>query len=160
MQWADVVDDPSLRDLPYKIELDQHGQIIMNPHWPLHSEIQARLQDELNRQMTGGRAVQEYAIQTDAGVRVADVAWRSEGRWQQIRAAGTAPAPVAPEICIEVRSRGNTDAAMTEKRRLYFGAGALEVWLCDETGRLRFFEVHGEVAQSVLAPSFPRQIEV
>ena len=102
MQWADVVNDPSLRNLPYKIELNQYGQILMTPHWPIHSEIQSLLQDALNQRLTGGRAVQEYAIQTSAGVRVADVVWRSEERWRRIRAAGAVPAPIAPEICIEV----------------------------------------------------------
>lgn len=87
MQWADVVNDPSLKDLPYKIELNRFGQIVMTPHWPLHSEMQSVLQSELNRQIPGGRAVPEYAIQTSAGVRVADVAWRSDERWNLIRAA-------------------------------------------------------------------------
>jgi Uma2 family endonuclease len=159
MQWADVVNDPSLRDLPYKIELNQYGQIVMTPHWPIHSEIQSLLHDALNDRLTGGRAVQEYAIQTTAGVRVADVAWRSEERWGKIRAAGAAPAPVAPEICIEVQSRSNSEAEMAEKRALYFEAGALEVWLCDESGRLRFFDPAGERAQSKLVPSFPARVD-
>jgi len=160
MHWADVVADASLKDLAYKIELNEYGQILMTPHWPLHSELQSVLQEGLNRRMKGGRAVQEYAIQTAAGVRVADVAWRSAARWREIRAAGTAPAPVAPEICIEVRSRSNTDAELATKRALYFDAGALEVWVCDEEGHLRFFDPGNELAQSNLVPSFPTRIQV
>ena len=160
MQWADVVNDPSLRNLPYKIELNQYGQIVMTPHWPIHSEIQSLLQDALNDRLAGGRAVQEYAIQTTAGVRVADVVWRSEERWSEIRAAGAVPAPVAPEICIEVQSSSNTDAEMAEKRSLYFEAGAIEVWLCDESGHLRFFDPDGEMAQSKLVPSIPARVEI
>jgi len=160
MQWADVVEDPNLKDLPYKIELNKYGQIIMTPHWPLHSEIQSVLQDELNHRLEGGRAVPEYAIQTSAGVRVADVVWRSNERWDEIRAAGAVPAPVAPEICIEVQSRSNTDAQLTEKRTLYFDAGALEVWICDESGRVRFFDPEKEMTASDLVPSFPVHIEI
>jgi len=160
MQWADVVNDPSLKNLPYKIELNQYGQIVMTPHWPIHSEIQSVLQDALNSRLTGGRAVQEYAIQTTAGVRVADVVWRSEERWSKIRAAGAVPAPVAPEICVEVQSRSNTEAEMAEKRALYFEAGALEVWLCDESGRLRFFNPVGETDQSKLVPTFPARVDI
>jgi Uma2 family endonuclease len=160
MQWADVIADPYLKDLPYKIELNQLGQIIMTPHWPLHSEIQSVLQDELNRRLEGGRAVQEYAIQTSAGVRVADVVWRSDERWSRIRSAGTVPAPIAPEICIEVQSRGNTDAEMEEKRTPYFEAGALEVWVCNEEGRIRFFDLDRELAASNLVIGFPDHIEV
>jgi len=160
MQWADLVADPNLENLPYKIELNEHGQILMTPHWPLHSELQSVLQEELNHRIQGGRAVPEYAIQTTAGVRVADVVWRSAARWGEIQAAGATPAPVAPEICIEVRSRSNTDAEMAVKRALYFDAGALEVWTCDENGRLRFFDPGNELAQSNLVPSFPTRIEI
>jgi len=160
MHWAEVVADPSLRDLPYKIELNEYGQILMTPHWPLHSEIQSILQDELNHRLEGGRAVPEYTIQTSKGVRVADVAWRSDERWGRIKAAGSAPAPIAPEICIEVRSGSNTTSEMGEKRALYFEAGALEVWICDETGRLEFFDPDGKQPRSKAVPSFPSRIEI
>jgi len=83
------------------------------------------------------------------------VVWRSTARWREIQAAGTAPAPVASEICIEVRSRSNTDTELAAKRALYFDAGALEVWVCDENGQLRFFDPENELAQSNLVPSFP-----
>jgi len=160
MQWADVIGDATLKDLPYKIELNRYGQIIMTPHWPIHSEIQSILQEELSHRLTGGRAVQEYAIQTSSGIRVADVVWRSDERWRTIRSAGVAPAPIAPEICIEVQSRSNTDEEMAEKRTLYFEAGALEFWLCSESGQLRFFDPDGEHPRSGLVPSFPVRIEV
>jgi hypothetical protein len=42
MQWAEVVEDPNLKDLPYKIELNEYGQIIMTPHWP---PLQVALQE-------------------------------------------------------------------------------------------------------------------
>ena len=160
MQWAEVVADPSLRDLPYKIELNEYGQIVMTPHWPIHSELQSVLQEELNRRLKGGRAVPAYTIQTTKGVRVADVVWRSDERWRRIKAAGAVPAPVAPEICIEVRSRSNTKSEMAEKRALYFQAGALEVWLCDDTGRIDFFGPDGERSKSEIAPTFPSRIEI
>jgi len=105
MPWAKVVADPSPRDLPYKMEL--------------------------NHRLEGGQAVQGHTIQTSKGVRIADIVWHSDERWRQIKAAGDAPAPVAPEICIEVRSRSGRTAELDEKRALYFGAGALAVWICD-----------------------------
>jgi len=49
---------------------------------------------------------------------------------------------------------------MAEKRALYLDAGALEVWTCDENGRLRFFDPGNELAQSNLAPSFLTRIEI
>ena len=30
MQWAEVLRDPSLQDLPYKIELNEWGQVVMS----------------------------------------------------------------------------------------------------------------------------------
>ena len=46
---------------------------------------------------------------------------------------------IAPEICVEVVSPGNTRQEMEDKRALYFEAGAEEVWLCDVKGTLHFF---------------------
>jgi len=43
MQWQEVVNDPSLQDLPYKIELNEYGKIIMSPASNKHSIIQAHL---------------------------------------------------------------------------------------------------------------------
>mgnify|MGYP000981793041 FL=1 len=42
MQWSDVINDPSLRNLPYKIELDEHGRIIMSPASNRHAIQQGR----------------------------------------------------------------------------------------------------------------------
>lgn len=160
MQWNDVVKDPALRNLPYKIELNRWGQIVMTPHHPIHSELQSMLQEALHSRLAGGRAAQEYAIQTSAGVRAADVIWRSNARWAEIRRRGGSAAAIAPEICIEVLSDSNTEAQMVEKRALYFEAGAQEVWLCDEDGHLRFFVPDGEVQRSPRVPDFPRRIEL
>ena len=61
---------------------------------------------------------------------------------------------------IEVRSDSNTTSEMGEKRALYFEAGALEVWICDETGRLEFFDPDGKQPRSKAVPSFPSRIEI
>ena len=37
MNWQEVCDDPSLQDLPYKIELNQYGEVIMNAVRVKHS---------------------------------------------------------------------------------------------------------------------------
>ncbi len=70
------------------------------------------------------------------------------------------PAPIAPEICIEVQSRSNSPAEMIEKRALCLEAGAQEVWVCNEAGELRFFDVSGELDRSILVPDFPLKIRV
>ena len=43
MQWSDVINDPSLRDLPYKIELDAQGRIVMSPASNRHGIQQGKL---------------------------------------------------------------------------------------------------------------------
>lgn len=49
-----------------------------------------------------------------------------------------------------------------EKRRLYFEAGAKEVWLCGHTGRMLFF-LHTAPEQSVkgsiLCPDMPLKLK-
>jgi len=47
--------------------------------------------------------------------------------------------PRAPDVCVEVRSPSNSDAEIDEKARLYFDAGAREVWVCSETGTMTFW---------------------
>jgi Uma2 family endonuclease len=67
---------------------------------------------------------------------------------------------VSPEICVEVVSESNLLALMQEKMRLYFDAGALEVWLCDLQGQMRFYNPDGELAGSSLCPAFPTEIQL
>ena len=63
----------------------------------------------------------------------------------------------APEICVEVLSPGDSDAEIREKTALYFDAGALEVWLCTDSGAMTFCR-SGEaqpVRASRICPDFP-----
>jgi hypothetical protein len=50
---------------------------------------------------------------------------------------------------------------MSEKRALYFGAGAEEVWFCHRDGRMEFFlkAAPDTPTASVLCPAFPTRIE-
>jgi Uma2 family endonuclease len=94
----------------------------------------------------------ECAIQTDKGVKVADVAWRSD---EFVSRHGEAtPYLSAPDICVEVLSPSNSKAELDEKRALYFARGAQEVWLYHEDGRIEFFSPHGSIAASRLVPDF------
>ena len=158
--WSRALRDPSLRDLPYKIETNEYGQLVMSPQKPRHGHAQARITELLTQlvQLPGRRAV-EFAIETPKGVKLPDVVWISEERWSQIPEDAEA-SPVAPEICIEVLSKSNTSAEIDEKRRLYFDRGALEVWTCDSEGDLRFFTASGEQPASPLVPDFPMHLDL
>lgn len=41
MTWQDVLEHPSLQDLPFKIELNEWGQIVMSPASNRHGNLQA-----------------------------------------------------------------------------------------------------------------------
>jgi len=153
--WRRVLRDPQLRELPYKIETNEHGQLVMSPHTPFHSRYQSRLLRVLDEHVTRrGEATIEFAVETSKGVKVPDVVWLSDKQWAQIPEDAEA-SPVMPKLCVEVRSENNTDAEMNEKRRLYLDDGAQEVWIYDEDGHLRFFDAAGERDQSALAPGCP-----
>ncbi len=157
LSWKEVCEDPNLQDLPYKIETNDRGQIVMSPTYAWHGKFAFRIAQRLEEMLPDGESSVEMAIQTPKGTKVADAIWCSDGRWEQIKDAYDVP--VAPEICVEVRSPTNTDAEMEEKRALYLEAGAEEVWICDEEGTITFYDAEGERDASRRVPSFSAQID-
>ena len=157
MTWEEVVAHPDLQDLPFKIEQDAWGRLVMSPASFKHRRQQGRIIRLLNEQVEGGEVLPECSIRTAAGVKVADVVWVSDdflNRHQEELALS-----VAPEICVEVRSPSNTDAEMEEKITLYLAKGAQEVWFCDLEGNVQFFSHEGAIEQSRLAPEFPARLD-
>ena len=154
MQWSDIVADPNLKDLPYKIESNEYGQIVMSPHKRIHSIWQGEIEWRLRQLLPMGRTAPEFAIDTRLGTKTPDVVWYSKAKEESLLADQC----LAPEICVELLSGSNSDEEMVAKRILYFEAGAQEVWLCDETGSMRFYAPDGERSCSVLAPDFPKQL--
>jgi Uma2 family endonuclease len=163
MNWREVCEDRSLADLPYKIELDKRGKIVMSPAGKKHSKLQSRLIRLFAHLMADGDALPECAIETTAGTKVADVAWISEKRWASMDPDDIS-CVTAPEICIEILSPANTLAEMLGtpeqpgKRELYFQAGAVEFWICDSQGRLSFYDRSGPLPKSKLCPEFPEKV--
>ncbi|MCL4859578.1 MAG: Uma2 family endonuclease [Caldilineaceae bacterium] len=157
MEWKELVANPNLQDLPYKIETNEWGQIVMTPTRARHGSLQSRIVRLLDEFIsTPGEVVVECAIQTTSGTKVADVAWFSAARWETVK--DEYDVSIAPEICVEVLSPGNSGGEMRSKRLLYFAAGAQEVWVCDNDGCMRFFGPTGELEHSALAPDFPHKI--
>jgi len=155
MKWSEVIAEPTLRDLPFKIELNEHGSIVMTPASNRHGLLQVRLANRLSGMIPDGEAMVECSIDTPKGVKVADVAWLSAAF---LAAHGDeTPYTAAPELCIEVVSPTNSAAEIEEKKGLYFTQGAREVWLCDEDGRVQFFTPDGPAGESRLFGAFPGQ---
>lgn len=157
--WHRVLNDPHLRNLPYKVETNEHGQLILSPHKTRHSDFQGDLILLLAEHAPkDGRPRPEYPIETSGGVKVCGVVWRSAERAAQVP-EGAEASPVAPEICIEVVSGSNTHSEMDEKRRLYVEAGAEEVWIVSAEGAITFYDAGGPLSASKIATGFPAQIE-
>jgi Uma2 family endonuclease len=156
MNWQEVCENKHLQDLPFKIELNKWGQIVMSPAKPKHSLYQGIIQNLLNSLIKTGFAFPECAIQTEDNVKVADVVWCSDQRLDIIEEE--IAASIAPEICVEVKSASNTLEEMLYKKDLYFGAGAEEVWLCDKAGKMSFYNRQGQLSKSLLIPDFSEQI--
>ena len=157
MRWEEVCDNKILQDLPFKIELNKWGQIVMSPVKIKHSFYQGRIQRLLESCLHTGEVMPECAINTSAGVKVAAVVWWSEAIFNQIE--DEVSASIAPEICVEVKSSGNSLEEMEFKQKLYLEAQAIEVWLCNEQGEMKFYNQQGELEKSVLVPQFPKQIK-
>jgi Uma2 family endonuclease len=157
MNWQQVVNDPNLQNLPYKIELNEWGQIVMTPTRLLHGKYQFKIGALLaGLSQKPGEIVTECAIQTAQGTKVADIAWFSTERWAQVK--DDYDASIAPELCVEVRSLGNSADEMKNKRKLYFAAGALEVWIYDAKGKIKFYDPSGEMGTSSFVPAFPKAV--
>ncbi|MCU0238581.1 MAG: Uma2 family endonuclease [Pyrinomonadaceae bacterium] len=158
MNWQEVTENPNLQNLPFKIELNEWGQIVMNPVKLGHSVYQGEIAHLMRIMRDDGFASPEVAIWTKKGTKVADVAWISDTLWKKLK--GKAEADIAPEVCVEVISMSNSDAEMKQKRKLYFEQGASEIWICDEYGDLTFYNSKGKLKKSKMFPDFPDKIEI
>ncbi|MCI5197635.1 MAG: Uma2 family endonuclease [Candidatus Electrothrix sp. AW5] len=149
MEWAEVIGNPLLQNLPFKIELNRFGKILMTPASNRHGRIQGRMAANLINTLPHGEVITECSIQTSEGVKVADVAWASD---EFIRTfAYETPYPKAPEICIEILSPSNSKAEITDKVDLYLAKDVQEIWMVYEDGRIMTFSHIGEIEKSTLA---------
>jgi Uma2 family endonuclease len=158
MEWSDVIDNPTLAELPFKIELNEWGNIEMSPASNLHGMLQTAIAFNLKLLCDGGKAFVECSIETRKNVKVADVVWGSASFFA--RNGSETPFQESPEIVVEVASPSNTVEELLKKKELYFEKGAQEVWLCSEKGFMSFYGVKGQMNESPLCPSFPKAVEI
>ena len=146
MQWSEVISNPLLQNLPFKIELNKFGQLLMSPASNLHGRVQVRLAAALLNDMPKGEVITECSIETSDGVKVADVVWASA---MFIAEFGySTPYIKAPELCIEIVSPSNSKQEMSQKTDLYLAKGAQEVWIVHEGAQIDIFTHTGQQAQS------------
>ena len=146
MDWQQVIDNPFLQDLPFKIELNKWGKILMSPANNNYGNLQYKIGHRIHSSKQSGEIIIECSITTPEGVKVADVAWASD---EFIAKHGfDTPYSVAPEICVEIVSPSNSTEEMQEKIRLYLNQGAREVWICDQDGSIEYFSKMGQMDKS------------
>jgi Uma2 family endonuclease len=132
-------------------ETNGQGQIIVNPPVGLaHAKRADRIAVAVRAALPGWQVWPEIGIHTADGVKAPDLAVAApdfkeatDGRGFLIH---------APDICVEIMSPSNTWDEMRHKCLLYLAAGAKEAWVCDEAGKLHFFDGTGEIVDSTLAP--------
>ncbi len=158
MEWSEICQNPYLKNLPFKIQSDKWGNILMSPASNEHGIYQANIVRLIARLKADAMIITECSIQTPEGVKVADVACASAEFMRRNR--GGNPYRQAPEVCVEILSPSNTLQEMDEKKALYFAAGAEEVWLCGADGEMVFFRADGRVEVSGVVPGFPGRVEL
>lgn len=151
VKWQELIDNPFFRDMPYKIELNKFGQILMSPASNRHGILQFKVGNKIFNKLKSGVIVSKCSVLTNDGVKVSNTAWLSDKFYAEF--GEKTPYPKAPEICVEVKSSGNSKAEMDEKVRLYLEKGALEVWIVDESAKINFHTHTGKTKTSKLAPN-------
>lgn len=155
-RWRELLADPELARLQYRIETDRHGHILMSPPpAPAHGKKQNRIGTLLEQLLPNGQVVTECPVSTPDGVKAIDVAWLEPERSQE---ADTETCLTrAPEICVEILSPSNTALEIDEKIALYFESGAREVWICQQNGTMKFhFSSPPRIRESSgICPQFP-----
>ena len=157
MEWSEVMEMKCLEDIPFKIELNEWGNIVMSPATNRHSFFQGAIVNLLNEQKADGAVFPECSIETSKGVKVADVIWGSTQFFREHQLE--TPYGVAPELCVEIRSPSNAMGELIEKMDLYLAKGAREFWICDDEGSILFYGHAGRMDSSTLFPCFPAKIE-
>lgn len=146
MDWNSVITHPLLKDLPFKIELNKWGKILMSPASNNHGRIQYQVGKRIDAAKGSGHIIMECSVQTSDGVKVADVAWASDAF---IAEHGfDTPYAKAPEICMEITSPSNSSGEIQEKVELYLAKGAHEVWVVSEDGNAQYHSHEGQLAGS------------
>lgn len=158
MSWAEICNNPVLKDLPFKLQTDQWGHIVMSPATNERGMHQAKIVALLSRLLATGTIISECSVQTREGVKVADVAWAFEEFIHRNR--GATPFQEAPELCVEILSPSNTLAEMDEKKELYFARGAREFWICDKNGNILFHKNTGALDHSEIVRPFPHLMTI
>jgi hypothetical protein len=156
-RWAEILENPYFREFKGRLESNRHGEAILMPSANArHSKIQAAIALLLQTCLKGGDVLVGCPISTADGVKACDVAWTEDA------AVCNDVCRRAPEICVEVRPVERSNEEMNERLLLYFDAGAKEVWVCDSSLSMKFYDAPQSEPRSAskLCSLFPTEIQV
>ncbi len=154
--WMDLAQDDGTPDA---YELTEHGELVMSPkpsnrHQVICAEILVQLWTQLGR-----KAVPDAAVLThDAGIRVPDVVWMPEEKWEVVMTADGLLQ--APDLVVEVLSPGNRTTEINHKTQAYLGSGVKEVIIVGLTGTIEYIHADGRHPTSAfpLTLALPAQL--
>jgi Uma2 family endonuclease len=153
--WADLAKNDQLPDW---YELTEHGELIMSPRPETrHQRICASIAYQLQQQL-GGEAVYEVAVlTTTSGIRVPDVVWMPQEKWDTVSATSLLR---NPPLVVEVLSPGNRQKEINHKTQAYLASGVQEVILIGLTGTIEYVRPDGVHATSLfnLTLTLPSQL--
>lgn len=136
--WAELAQDAQSPDY---YEMTEYGELVLSPRAETpHQRICSSLVRQLSQQL-GEEAVQEVAVLTrTAGIRVPDVIWMPQERWNQFPRNAVLQ---APELVVEVLSPGNRKPEMNHKIQGYLHSGVQEVIVVGLTGTIEYIRQDG-----------------
>jgi Uma2 family endonuclease len=156
-RWSEILEDEFYQKYKGSIETNRHGEVILMPSADVkHSKAQAAIALLLQTCLKDGEVLLACPISTADGIKACDVAWTKDAsNCREVCAR-------APEICIEVRSTETCDEEISERVELYLDAGAKEVWICEPSLAMKFYDAPKAPARaaSKLCSLFPTEIQV
>ena len=150
--WAELGQDEQSPDY---YELTEYGELVWYPragndHQRLCTQMAFQVQTQL-----GGQAVHAVAVLTHiAGVRVPDVVWMPEEKWEVLLAANDLIH--APDLVVEILAPDDRATAINHKIHGYLQSGVKEVIVVGLTGTIEYIHPDGRHATSI----FPLQLKL
>lgn len=130
-----VCDAPALEAADFYTEgLHLHGGTHKGSSASRRGELIGAISALLARSLPGGHVLVDVPIETNDGIRKADVAWISNARRSTLCREPAYSG--APEICVHIQGGGRSENEINLTTQLLFRAGAVENWILGSTGEI------------------------
>jgi Uma2 family endonuclease len=155
-RWRELATDPESPDF---FELNEYGGPILSPSSTNKQELIAfKVATALEQHLGPQASIAVSVCTTTRGVRRPDACWMPAERWKTALYAD--PLPFAPDICVEVLSKRNTQAEISMKTAAYLDSGAKEVIIIGTGGEVTHFGPEGRREQSAVGVGIDLLVEL